>query len=761
MPSTFQMNSSANPPAAGISSFTTNDDNGTSLSSALAETVANLACFGSSLRSLNEKYVGKTNNDDSNSTPRLMSDTSSIIHLSPGGNGNGRTASKCEVTDSNGAEETQQSKETRQQRQKQVMIPPAQEINNILQRRLQQEGTTTTDPISNHSTGGIPENTSLSRGETVSQSNSGNNGLSIPCPLPMNSSLQRPLKSSKLLSCESTSTTKSSTIQHLNKRKNAQRIHSNQGDDSLSNTVASLATLSNFATPNRKPEKSGGHSSAPSATLQSSARKTQHSRSLSGPIVSGTAFSTVIALQKRGNAIKPCPKNANSATVVSAKNGVSTLSNTGIKIPRQQAASKNPPSAALAQIALVSNSISKSATTPTKSVRSIGSHPIVKSETKKRSSPYDAKNSSAKKPARSRDGAPIIAGTAAAAMAIATAARIATADNADTSQTIHGFGMVKDSATLDRMVSLSTKAVLSISEKDKAGVRCAINKARTPKVERDCVPRVTPEETAACSLSHGSAQAKTTASQPLHQNTGVQVKSSTRQPQHQKPPSPAVNLSRRRPHSAVALSNQSASVLNSSHLSSYTAGGKLLGGMDILADIISHVPPMAVPETSTALSPSFSQSHNSNHPPKHFESHTNQHLHHGSNLPAIPSYQEIYQEMGMSPKTAETSVDNLLPMIRQQYSYPSAEYSVETIHGNGSLCDGAQSHRVSGHYGHPLSGEIEEGKELYTRKDLMSMGGHMIENKDVHGSMKEGADSIVLCNLVSVYERVFDRFNFF
>ena len=105
----------------------------------------------------------------------------------------------------------------------------------------------------------------------------------------------------------------------------------------------------------------------------------------------------------------------------------------------------------------------------------------------------------------------------------------------------------------------------------------------------------------------------------------------------------------------------------------------------------------------------------------------------------------------MSTKAAGASVSNLLPMVRQQYSHPSAEYSIETIHGNGSISDGAQSHRVSGHYGHPLSGEIEEGKELYTRKDLMSMGGHMIENKDVHGSMKEGADSIVLCNLVSLY----------
>jgi hypothetical protein len=61
----------------------------------------------------------------------------------------------------------------------------------------------------------------------------------------------------------------------------------------------------------------------------------------------------------------------------------------------------------------------------------------------------------------------------------------------------------------------------------------------------------------------------------------------------------------------------------------------------------------------------------------------------------------------------------------------------------------SQSRSLSTHYGHAISGEIEEGKELYTRKDLMLMGGHLQEHKDVHGSMKEGADSVVLCNLVS------------
>jgi hypothetical protein len=175
---------------------------------------------------------------------------------------------------------------------------------------------------------------------------------------------------------------------------------------------------------------------------------------------------------------------------------------------------------------------------------------------------------------------------------------------------------------------------------------------------------------------------------------------------------------------------------NTSHLES-----KSLGGMDILADIICHVPPMAVPETTTQ---SCVYSHNSYHLPQHHESFP-------KNIPAIPSYQEIYREMGMTSqypsadnhhKAEDPPLHHPLP----KFSYPRPNaYTVETI----SECDANNAHRTA-YYGHPMSGEMEEGKELYTRKDLMVMGGHLLEHKDVHGSMKEGADSVVLCHLVSV-----------
>jgi hypothetical protein len=45
-------------------------------------------------------------------------------------------------------------------------------------------------------------------------------------------------------------------------------------------------------------------------------------------------------------------------------------------------------------------------------------------------------------------------------------------------------------------------------------------------------------------------------------------------------------------------------------------------------------------------------------------------------------------------------------------------------------------------------GDIEEGKELYTRKDLNRFGGHVSEMKDIHGNMKDGCDSLVVGNMV-------------
>lgn len=391
----------------------------------------------------------------------------------------------------------------------------------------------------------------------------------------------------------------------------------------MSSTVASLQMA--FATPNKRPEAANSHSSAPTHPSKKG-ETTRHERSLSGPVVSGTAFSAVLALQRGGSKGSPSPGD-------------------------------------------------------------------------KTKSPSDSNTKGRKEKKHSADGAPIIAGTAAAAMAIATAARIATENE---SKTMHGFGMVHDS-DLERMVRMSTKAVLGMDSSDKSVVK------KTPVVKEVAGVRITPEEQGASS------------------SCGYQIKSQTR-PLHQQ----SVSVTASRPFrlnstqpASVTVSSQP-SYLNSSHISNSNIT-RCSGGMDILADIICHVPPMAVPESSVTQSLSSNPyTHHSYHPPQH------------ANVPVIPSYQEIYQEMGLQQHPNREA-------LTHYHSHHSQHYSVETVSRDGE----SASNRLPYHYGHPLSGEIEEGKELYTRKDLMVMGGHMLENRDVHGSMKEGADSIVLCNLVS------------
>jgi len=52
------------------------------------------------------------------------------------------------------------------------------------------------------------------------------------------------------------------------------------------------------------------------------------------------------------------------------------------------------------------------------------------------------------------------------------------------------------------------------------------------------------------------------------------------------------------------------------------------------------------------------------------------------------------------------------------------------------------------HFGHVNRDDIDEGKELYSRKDVALLGGHVSEVKDVIGSMKDGCSSLVLGNMV-------------
>lgn len=170
------------------------------------------------------------------------------------------------------------------------------------------------------------------------------------------------------------------------------------------------------------------------------------------------------------------------------------------------------------------------------------------------------------------------------------------------------------------------------------------------------------------------------------------------------------------------------------HIKSANNTGGGAGGMDILAEITCHAPPMPLfhqqqyqqtPVVSTNSTSSYQQMY---HQVKH-------------RVSGIPSYQEIYREMGQQQHQQQAPATSA---FHQHHGYRVE--SVDDISNNTS-----QTHSTNIRFGHPPSRDmLEEGKELYTRKDLVTYGGHLCENKDVHGNMKDGCDSIVLANLVSV-----------
>lgn len=275
------------------------------------------------------------------------------------------------------------------------------------------------------------------------------------------------------------------------------------------------------------------------------------------------------------------------------------------------------------------------------------------------------------------DGAPMISGTAAAQMAmIATAAKItendgghaSTADSANNTQS-HDAGRHR---AFVHGSGLDVDAVASL----KVG-------------HHDNLRQISPED-----FSSSSVTSTTIGNSSLSGSSSCNHWSQTR-PLHIKSASTA------------------------------TKGGA--GGMDILAEITCHAPPMPLFQQHYQQADSTSPYHQQMYQVKH-------------RVSGIPSYQEIYREMGQQQQQQSSATS----AFHQHHGYRVE--SVDDISNNT-----AQKHSTTIRFGHPPSRDLlEEGKELYTRKDLITYGGHLCENKDVHGNMKDGCDSIVIANLVSV-----------
>ena len=224
-------------------------------------------------------------------------------------------------------------------------------------------------------------------------------------------------------------------------------------------------------------------------------------------------------------------------------------------------------------------------------------------------------------------------------------------------------------------------------------------------------------------------------------------------------------------------------------------GSSSLGGMDILAEITGHAPPLPLPPntvshttttTTTTNIHSYSQQQQQQQQqqqhaiPSYQEilseeqqqnsHHVRQALQHDlfkdeKRVLAIPSYQEIYREMGISPgerHTHDLNCDSYSTIEEMQQVDPNNHsYFYDSSYNNNPYNQSHNQYYINSddptrmicrtptaHFGHVNRDDIDEGKELYSRKDVALLGGHVSEVKDVIGSMKDGCSSLVLGNMV-------------
>ena len=233
--------------------------------------------------------------------------------------------------------------------------------------------------------------------------------------------------------------------------------------------------------------------------------------------------------------------------------------------------------------------------------------------------------------------------------------------------------------------------------------------------------------------------------------------------------------------------------------SSITAtGSSSLGGMDILAEITCHAPPLPLPPntvshhtttTTTTNIHSYNQQQQQHAIPSYQEilseeqqqqnsHHVRQALQHDlfkdeKRVLAIPSYQEIYREMGLSPDERHvydvncdsySTIDGMMQQVdpnNHSYFYDSSYNNNNNPHNqshNQYYINNSDDHTrmicrtpTAHFFGHVNRDDIDEGKELYSRKDVALLGGHVSEVKDVIGSMKDGCSSLVLGNMVRIF----------
>lgn len=349
---------------------------------------------------------------------------------------------------------------------------------------------------------------------------------------------------------------------------------------------------------------------------------------------------------------------------------------------RQHATSSSAPiiSGTAAEVLALQNALSS---TTTATASSSGGGAIVSYPSSVESPPTSTSSpsSSSIAPRNASDGAPMISGTAATQMAIATAAKITeNGGHHHHHSQHHGFAGVNNNENHDASYNHDVDAVARMNVDNNstggAGLR-----------------QISPEDFSSSATSFQVGNSSDLSSSNWNQTLPLHIQSS-----------------------------------------SYAKGGAR--GMDILAEITCHAPPMPLLQQNQTQQ---QQQHLAESIPSYQQIYR-QVKHRVS---AIPSYQEIYREMGQQQQMSPTS-------SAYYHHNQKHDYLVESV---DDVSNGSQHHHsTNSQFGHPPSRDdmIEEGKELYTRKDLVTYGGHLCENKDVHGNMKDGCDSIVIANLVSL-----------
>ena len=434
-------------------------------------------------------------------------------------------------------------------------------------------------------------------------------------------------------------------------------------------------------------------------------------------------------------------------------------------------------------------------------------------------SPTLSSSSPSKFQMRYSDGAPIIAGTAAAAQmrAIATAVQITCAT---TKKIDNGGGMMSD---CDAGI-INPVAILGSRGDDSSNFgsvghdhyhRASVGGVRVGESHQ----RHGFSSTGGGGEAGAAATATTITKQGSNVLSWVDHRSyNTRVTPDSGPSAPeGYSLCRSSAYQVKCLSNTQQDMTSTSHSSEPRAVSSttstLAGGMDILAEITCHAPPMPLPSslsrTSTTASTTAMTTANkiNSYPQQNYgipsyqeifhqatsssssqEQHSQVHqaLQHdqvpheyvssetAKRVLAIPSYQEIYREMGLSPQERHHpsqrhhfnfsySVEEVQVDSHRLSSHQSESFHPHAIHhqhhilpssiddptklSKSNQCH-ANSRSPTAHFGHVNRGDIEEGKELYTRKDLYRFGGHVSEMKDIHGNMKDGCDSLVVGNMV-------------